>query len=275
MKKVNNMDVADLIKRAYDNEKQDEKPRSYIGASIIGNSCEAMIGFSLRGFPNTDIDGQLRRIFRDGHRIENDVVADMKKAKIEVMEKDPMNNRQWAFHSYGGHAVGHADGIIEAPDGSSWLLEIKSMNDRKFNEFKKNGVKASHRNYFSQMQFMMGMAQFEKGVLVVYNKNNSEYHSEIIEYDEFYYQSLRQKVENVLDDRAEQISDDPSDWRCRGCFKREVCWENKDLKKEHQTRKTCKNYLPNRDGTWNCENGCQQECLKWERWRPKPKALSI
>jgi len=269
------MDLADLINRAYDLDNQDEKPRSYIGASGIGHSCEAMIGFSLRGFPNTPIDGQLRRIFRDGHRIENIVVADLKKANINVLEKDPMNNRQWAYHSYGGHAVGHADGIIEAPDGSSWLLEIKSMNDAKFKDFKKNGVKSSHRNYYSQMQFMMGMAKFEKGVLVSYNKNNSEYHSEIVEYDEFYYQSLRQKVENVLADRAQQVSDDPSDWRCRGCFKREVCWEKKELEQKFQVRKTCKNYQPNLDGTWTCGNGCQQECLKWERWQPKPKSSSI
>lgn len=266
------MDVADLIERAYEKDKPTDNPRSYIGASIIGNSCEALITYSLRGYPDTPLPGFLSRMFRDGHRIEDQVIYDMKKAGIDVMEVDPMNNKQWAYHSYGGHAVGHADGVVEAPDGSSWLLEIKSMNDAKFKEFKKNGVKSSHKNYYSQMQFMMGMAQFEKGVLVSYNKNNSQYHSEVIDYDEFYYQSLRQKVENVLNNEAKRISDDPSDWRCRGCFKRTSCWDLEEPKEK--TMRTCANYQASLDGTWTCPNGCQKVCKAWEIWRPKPKTSS-
>jgi hypothetical protein len=267
------MDIADLIEHAYDTEKLSNRPpRSYIGASVIGNSCEAMITYALRGYPDTGISGQLSRIFRDGHRIERQVLDDMKKAGVAVMEKDPMNNRQWAYHCYGGHAVGHADGVLEGPNGESWLLEIKSMNDARFKLFKKNGVKSSHNNYYSQMQFMMGMAQFEKGVLVSYNKNNSEYHSEILEFDEFHYQALRQKIENVLNNEARKISDDSTDWRCKSCFKRTACWDSEEPK--DKTMRTCANYLPKLDGTWACPKGCQQECKAWKVWHPKPKTSS-
>lgn len=265
------MKLAELINEAYEKQK-DEKPREYIGASIIGNDCEALIAFSLRGFPNDPIPYRLQRIFRDGHRIENDVVFDIKKAKVRVMEVDPFTGKQWAFQGFGGHAVGHADGMIEDAEGQSMLLEIKSMNDKKWTEFQKKGVKFSHRNYFSQVQFMLGLGKMDKCVFIAYNKNNSEYCSELIEYDEFYYNDLCAKVERILNGEARKIATDPTDWRCRGCFKRSVCWDEKEI--EVKTLKTCKNYQPKADGKWTCENGCLTECLKWERYQPLPKTIS-
>ena len=81
------MKLAELINEAYEKQK-DEKPREYIGASIIGNDCEALIAFSLRGFPNDPIPYRLQRIFRDGHRIENDVIFDIKpKPDLEYLDE--------------------------------------------------------------------------------------------------------------------------------------------------------------------------------------------
>ena len=268
------MNLADLINQAYEKEEKDnpQKARSYIGASIVGNPCEALIAFSLRGFPDSSIGYRLKRIFRDGHRIEDDVIKDIKKTGIAVMEKDPFTGKQWAFDGFGGHAVGHADGMLGPIDQDSKLLEIKSMNDNKFKEFSTKGVKYSHRHNYSQVQFMLGLGKLKECVFISYNKNNSEYHSELIRYDEFYYNDLCAKVERVLNGEAKKISDDPTDWRCRGCFKRDVCWEEKEVK---QTMKTCKNYQPKLAGGWVCSLGCQEECQKWERFQPLPKTSNI
>ena len=186
------MNLAELINEAYDKEEKDkpESPRSYIGASIVGNPCEALIAYSLRGFPNNPIGHKLRRIFRDGHRIEDDVVRDIKKTGVAVMEKDPFTGKQWAFDGFGGHATGHADGMIGPIDGDSMLLEIKSMNDNKFKEFSTKGVKYSHRHYYSQVQFMLGLGKLKECVFISYNKNTSDYCSEIVQYDEFFYNCL-------------------------------------------------------------------------------------
>ena len=54
--------------------------RQYLGASGVGHQCEANLAFSLRGFPNTEPSPQLLRIFREGHRLEDQVVSDLKKA---------------------------------------------------------------------------------------------------------------------------------------------------------------------------------------------------
>ena len=74
------------------------------------------------------------------------------------------------------------------------------------------------------------MGKLKECVFISYNKNTSDYCSEVIQYDEFYYNDLCVKVERVLNGEAKKISNDPSDWRCRGCFKRSVCWENEEIK---------------------------------------------
>lgn len=268
------MNLAELINKAYEDEEKStsREPRNYIGASIVGNQCEALIAFSLRGFPDSELGYKLKRIFRDGHRIEDDVVRDIKKAKVKVMDVDPYTGKQWSFEGFGGHAVGHADGILETHNGESLLLEIKSMNANKFKEFSTKGVKFSHRHYYSQVQFMLGLGKMSSCVFIAYCKNDSEYHSEIIEYDEFHFNELAYKVERVLDGEARKISQDPSDWRCRGCFKRDVCWNEKEPKK---TMRSCKSYKPQMKGGWKCEKGCQAECQQWEKYQPLPKTSNI
>ena len=171
----------------------DDEARAYIGASSIGHECTAYLSFTHRGYPNTPPDERLKRIFRDGHRIENVVVKDMTNAGVHVMEKDPMTGKQWRYTDYEGHAMGNADGIVEIHDGTSAILEIKSMNDQKFKEFQKKGMKLSHPQYYAQVQYLMGLSKCQKAVLVSYNKNNSQYHHEWVAFDIFYYNSLRQK----------------------------------------------------------------------------------
>ena len=88
-------DITADIDTAYAKEKR-EKARQYIGASGIGQACDASIAFSYRGYPDTPPDSKLARIFRDGHRIEYDVVRDLKKAGYHVMEKNPMTGNNGA-----------------------------------------------------------------------------------------------------------------------------------------------------------------------------------
>jgi hypothetical protein len=262
------IDVRELIDEAYRKEPRREKTRAYIGASGVGQTCTAAIAFSLRGYPDTTPDPRLKRIFRDGHRIESIVIGDMKKAGLHVMEVDPLTGEQWTYTAYGGHVIGHADGLLEI-NGESWLVEIKSMNDSKFKDCMERRVKYSHPSYYAQVQFMMGLAKIRKCLFVAYNKNNSDYLSEVVDFDDFAFAALQTKVERVLKGNGQKISRDESDWRCRGCFKADACW--RDAEPEQKIMRTCGNARPTQGGEWKCAKGCGQTCIDWTKYQPLPK----
>lgn len=133
------IEIIDLIDQGY-KEETGQKARQYIGASVIGNQCDAAIAFNLRGFPNVQADPQLQRIFQLGHIIEDIVVADLKRVPgLEIQELDPGTGHQWTYQASGGHVSCHTDGIA-IWQGVSLVLEIKSMNDASFTKFKNNGM---------------------------------------------------------------------------------------------------------------------------------------
>jgi hypothetical protein len=258
-----------------------EPERTYIGASGIGDECEAYQAFSLRGFPGTDPDKpNVLRIFRDGHRIEDEVVADLRKAGIEVLEVDPDTGKQFNYSAAGGHIQGNADGKVNLGSIPNlgldvWaILEIKSMNEKKWKEFKGKGVRISHPKYYSQMQFLMGFdGELKHALLVAYNKNTSEYWAQVVEFDELHFALLLARAEAASNTRPERISNKGiNGWPCRFCFKKDACW-NPSLEIP-QVCRTCTHSEPTDDGGWYCglhDHHAHLPCGDWERWVPLDK----
>lgn len=266
----------DIAARAVDRldtgvPRRKDKPRQYIGASGIGNRCTAALAFALRGFPDTPPDPQLLRIFNLGHKVEELVVKDLRAAGFDVVENDPMTGKQWHYDMLGGHVRCNLDGLMEAKDGSMWNVEIKSMNDGKWVKCKDHGVAVSHPNYYDQMQMQMAMSKTRHTLFVAYNKNNSKYLVEIVEFDEMIWEFLKSQIEQVLLNQAEKISHDPADWRCRGCFKRDVCWHDAPVE---EACHNCAHASAEDHYRWHCHlHGTEavKPCADFERYRPKDK----
>lgn len=258
--------LSKTIDEAFDNEPKREYRSSRIGASIIGNPCLAYLALVLRGFPEESIPAKLKRIFRDGHRIEDLVIADLRKAGSVIHDKDPMTGEQYKWDRFNGNVVYYADGIIEVSDTESMLLEVKSMNGTLWNKFKERGVKVSHRKYWDQLQMGMGLSGYRKSVLVAYNKDTSEYWDEEIEYDEIAYHYLLHRAQQALTGGEERIAKDNSDWRCKACPKKDFCWSGKEdgLVKD---KRTCKHSYLSQNG-FACSKGCTDVCQEWERYVP-------
>ena len=258
-------DITALIDVGANNRKT-EKPRSYIGASVIGTDCLAEISLYLRGFPDSGLASRMSRIFRDGHKIEDSVISDLKHAGIHIFDRDPVTSRQWAFSAFGETVVGHADGITDLDD-ETLLVEIKSMNDARWKEFKKNGVKSSHKKYFAQVQFMMGLSGIASCVLIAYNKNTSEYHHQYIDFDDIYYSFLMSKTETVLNGINPRISTDSNSFNCRFCFKRESCIGSNEV--EPDCRRCAHASVDKADCSWSCHREYGTVCDEYQRFLPR------
>jgi CRISPR/Cas system-associated exonuclease Cas4 (RecB family) len=264
------MDIVQKIDDAYAN--RDEPVRSYIGASIVGNTCTAFLAFSLRGFPESPAPPNVRRIFQLGHKIEAIVIADLKKAGLFVQENDPLTGKQWEWNMHGGHVSSHGDGIVDI-DGEPVLLEVKSMNDASWAKFFTSGVRVSHRHYYDQMQFMMGKSGIKRAMFIAYNKNNSKYHVEFVAADKMEYHGLMANVHLAMAGEGTKIAKDMTDWRCRSCFKRDACWFGQ---KVEEICRTCANSAPTDDGGWHCNAHAhpvqpKSTCPEWRRYTPKDK----
>jgi rubrerythrin len=165
------------------------------------------------------------------------------------------------------------DGHIQLDERKEDLhvLEIKSMNDASWKKFQKEGVKKSHPRYYSQLQMMMGMSQMRTSFFIAINKNTSEYHSEIVDYDDLEFMFIKERIERVLLNKARKISNDETDWRCRGCFKRGACWGQIDVPKSCTT---CKFAIAKSDGDWHCQKhgrSARELCNFYELYEPLPK----
>jgi CRISPR/Cas system-associated exonuclease Cas4 (RecB family) len=266
------LDVLASIDLAFEADKE-TKARKYIGASGVGNPCDANLAFCLRGFPNTEPPPNLKRIFALGHILEDVVVADLKKAKnVVVQEVDAETGEQFSYSELGGHISTHTDGMIEV-DGKPYVLEVKTMNDSLFTKFKSKGMRVSHHHYYCQVQMYMALSGVMETFFIAYNKNKSVYHAEIVEFDEIEWSYLKQRIVTVLDGDAAKVSIDDTDWRCRGCFKRDVCWGDIPVPVEASS---CQFGEPQKDGTWLCTNCDSKEgCCdpdKYMRYRPKDRA---
>ena len=266
------IEASDLIRRIDEglSKAGRETPRSYIGASVIGNSCDAYLAMSLRGYPDEAVEPRLQRIFRDGHRIEDQVVRDLSKAGYHVQEVDPLTGKQWHYEELGGHVACNADGHIDDGDEVA-LLEIKSMNANKFDEFKRFGVAISHPHYRDQVIMLMALSGIKDGVFVAYDKTTSEYWMEVIPYDEDRWNYLQVRIQSILDGARQRVAKEEVDWRCRGGFKRGVCCGHRD---PLRVCKSCVHATPHNDGSWWCmkhDQRAEETCDDYDAFLPKPR----
>lgn len=260
------------------------EPKPLIGASAVGNDCDAYLAYNLRGFPGVTPPPKLKRIFKLGHGIEDDVVEDIMSAIVAHPESgikflpNAPDGMQWGGRLYGGHFRGRADGLLtHEVDGETTLAEIKSLSEKNFKDFQKGlrGTKNSLlAKYHCQCVAMMGLMSLKRALLIAYCKNTSDYHVELIEFDRTIWDWLTARVELAMNGSARRVSDKPDGFRCRFCDKRTVCW-TEDM--DHAVARkctTCRHSVASRDGKWFCNKHskiCSDPCDDWERYWAPPK----
>jgi hypothetical protein len=243
-----------------------QEQRGYIGYSGSGEPCLRKIWYSFRWSSSDVITKQTNRIFDLGHILEEYVKKDLVKNGFIVTDE------QIEVSGCYGHAKGHIDGIVCLPNSTDrMLLEIKTSNELGFNAIVKRGVKKEKPAHYSQMQAYMGKLDLHFGLYVCYNKNTSEYYTEIIEFDKSCFNDIDRKFNSVL------LSEFPPDkigdseyYSCQWCTFKAVCHEQAV---PNVNCRTCNFANIEMGGEWSCslhyknltKNEQQLGCSKYER----------
>lgn len=249
-------------------------PRAYIGASSIGDPCQAYLALSLRGFYNDAPSPQLSRIFEDGHRIERIVVDMLLDAGMRLREVDPATGKQYHFDMLGGHLAANLDGMIFGEGfefKATHTLEVKSMNRKLFESFVKKGVAISHPSYVDQAVLGMGLSGIHACLLVAYCKDNAKLHAEVIEYDPVRFIELTGRASSAMFARQAERTES---WDCNGCFKRTACKTGIAPPPEERHCRHCRHSIPdtvNPGKKWICtlhaRNDVSTPCADFEPYR--------
>lgn len=260
---------------------KNEPTRRYIGASGIGSSCDAYLTLSLRGFPSDTPTPQLLRIFGDGNRVETLVVGALNASGHRVEEVDPSTGKQWSYSSHGGHHAANLDGYITLLGSDERMtLEIKSMNRKMFESFQKKGVKLSHPHYYDQVVDGLLLAQMsgvevDKCFLIAYCKDNSQFHAEVVEFDQNKADEILNRVDALVAGKAIQRAGAyAGEFQCAGCDKRTSCW-NPNVLERSCWHCEFADAMTDSDGKhWYCtihKQPATETCTSFSLFKPKAK----
>ncbi len=223
------------------------KPRNYLGMSQLGHNCERFLNYYFRHCFTEDISAQSNRIFRTGHKAEDDMIADLKAAGITVY------GEQDEYSIVSDHCRGHNDGIgigfPEEPD-KPHIIEFKTSNDTAFKKLLKEGVKVSKPMHYDQMTLYAHLKDLDHAMYMVLNKNTSQYYVEQVTIDHEHAKSLIEKADRIITQETLPQKIGGMSWfECKWCSAYDICQLNKPIT---PSCRNCKFVSIEEQGQWKC-----------------------
>lgn len=248
---LNPKEIPHLIWKAYQAKQPDNRP--YLGMSQIGEECIRKLWYDFRDVTQKHLDGRMLALFERGHNEEAAVCKKLRMIGIQVVDFDE-NGQQFEFVGHKCHEKGHMDaallGIPEAP--KTWHVgEIKTHNDKSWQDVAKNGVQMSKPVHWAQMQKYMGYSGMERALYIAINKNDDSIYTERVYFDKSTFDDLCAKAAYVIDAQKppERLSNDPGTRECQWCDFRAVCHEGII---PNANCRTCARSAPVDEGKWSC-----------------------
>lgn len=211
-----------LVKHYEDDDRSFSKlPVRKLRASGVGRDCDTELFLTAAG-QESQFDKKSLRIFEIGRVMEPVIVKWMREDGWEV--KHNADDEYGMIMCVGpGIVTGHYDVIARHPKitkGEWALLDIKTMNTRRFNAWTKNGVQASDPAYYAQLLFYGYAWGYKKLGLVGMEKPTGDYEVELFDFDMKKFREYRDRAARILDaDRAVSSHDKKCEW----CSKKESC----------------------------------------------------
>ncbi len=195
-------------------------PVRKLRASEIGRDCDTELFLSAAG-KESQFDRRSLRIFEIGRVMEPIIARWLEEDGWEV--KYNSDDEHGMIMSVGpGIVTGHYDIIARHPktDGEWVLMDIKTMNTRRFNAWNKNGVVISDPAYYAQLLFYGYAWGYKKLGLVSIEKLTGDYEVEIFDFNRKHFEELKARAADILDaDMATSTQSKKCDW----CSKKDSC----------------------------------------------------
>lgn len=222
-----------------------QEHRSHMGYSSSGEPCKRKVWYEFHWAYQKIIPSKLRRIFETGNIGEDFMKASLESAGYHI------HHQQAEVVGVAGHVLGHIDGIIYKDEGDM-IIEFKTMNDKNFKELCKKKCKTAKPQYFYQAQAYMGKMNVDKCLLMVYNKNDSTYYFEVIEFDKSIFKEIEETWFDIISSEYpfDKIGTGSPAWfECKFCQAIDICHYNAAI--EINCR-TCKHVDIEMAGRWSC-----------------------
>lgn len=231
MLNLNNIVDSKLLEQYNTQEK-----RSYLGASSIGDECIRKVQLQYMQ-KDQKVSAKQIRTFDIGHCLEDLVIKWLRIAGFDLKTRNE-KGEQFGFSVADGKFAGHVDGLIysfpeqfpDKPEGTA-LLEIKTMNNKSWNDTQKRGVLVSKQVYYSQVQLYMAYLELDRCLFVALNKDTSDLYFEIIPFDPGMAQKYSDRAVQIIkatenNELLPCVSGDSSFFLCKMCGFRDLCWKD-------------------------------------------------
>jgi hypothetical protein len=245
--------IADPIVEAIDtyHASQQDLPRQYLGASVIGHECDRWLWLSFRWAVVQRFEGRIKRLFRRGQHEETWVVADLRAADYTVSEC----LQHQKHHTLAPHIGCTPDGVIVGlaeAHKKRHSLEIKTHSAKSFASVQKDGVEKSQPKHYAQMQMEMLAQETDRALYVAICKDNDEIYTERVKLDKMQAENILERGKRIVfsERMPEPLSADPSWYQCKFCQGHDLCHVSK-LTREVNCR-TCAHSTATQAGTWTC-----------------------
>ena len=236
-------DITRLIDKALQQEDASEPPRSYLGASRLGEECARALQFEYFNTPKDEgenFTGRILRIFQAGHVYESLLTGWIRKAGIELITNDNKNN-QFGFAALDGKLCGHIDGVIvggpvELGFSPPMLWESKSLNNASWKDTVRKGLTLSKPVYAGQIALYQAYMEprfpgihKQSALFTAINKDTAELYFEAVPFNGELAQRCSDKGLRIIDaceakELLPRISREPSHFKCKMCAWQKRCW---------------------------------------------------
>jgi hypothetical protein len=226
-----------------------------ISASKLGSECDRELWYGLRWTsPPETITGRKVRIFERGNWAEDRLIACLRKAGLDVLDRDPNTGRQFRFSLARGFLRGKADGrcwgVIEAPKAEH-VVEVKSLKAADFRAILKHGLLKAKPEHWYQLHSGMAGLGADRGLYIGENKDTEEILTERVRFDGEVAARSVARVERIVatDDPPSRVSDKPDNFACRFCDHAAVCHRGAFARR---SCRTCLHFTFGSDGNGHC-----------------------